>query len=415
MAMDTVFTDKQLDIVLEHVESEYAKMGMLSRHLLELHKNTFISIRISRSDFQRARCQPFSYEIVKGKASLQKGNHPVNRIEVDCFVASGKWHLIDLPLEDEIDIIKYLDQFLPQEGKRHIGLFTAQNGIQNDGEDFGKMCQKTTEKLKNQKPLFIGLHNPTTGKPWGFLNDLERLLYEWTLNGPSLLMLRQLFFTLAHFLPRINPRLLWAHIAHSEGGLMTRECLTNSSFGLAHPEKGVIKNNFIALLYGAVAPVPDGVCYMQINTYSDKDVALLLNTKYLDKAPMPNEALIDKDLLEISKQMEAYAGLKEESLEERVKKYIQGEYTLHEARYGKKIKRLNAEAVYQDLQRGKNHFYITAYPHESKRNGCTLNIVKCIQGQLLPIKGDHDFMSDTYQEALESMFGAFIEEGLLCK
>ena len=420
MVANSILTEQEIEIINNQVESEFARTDILNSHLLEFHRDTPLSIRIPFEEFRRVRSRPFSYDLVRGKASLRKGDHPINQIEVDCFVASGRWDQVQVPTTNEIDIIEHLHQLLPQGPKRQIGLFTAQNGIQNDFAsqdglkgDFKKMCKLITSKLESEKPLFIGLYNPTSGKGLGIVDDLQRLMNEWTLNTLSILMLRQLFATFANLLPKINSQLLWAHIAHSEGGLLAQKCLTDSHLGLSFQDKNHMKRHLITLVYGGVAPIPDGVSYEQINTYSDKDIALHLNKKYLDKFPNWNKAIQDENLRKIAQQIDDTTGLREESIEEKFAKFSRGEYSLYQAMHSQGVKRGNAEKYFNELQTGRDSAYITKYPHISKKNGHTLTIVKSLVKNPSLIAGDHGFTEETYQDALQKNIIRFRRRDLL--
>ena len=174
-----------------------------------------------------------------------------------------------------------------------------------------------------------------------------------------------------------------------------------------------MKRHLITLVYGGVAPIPDGVSYEQINTYSDKDIALHLNKKYLDKFPNWNKAIQDENLRKIAQQIDDTTGLREESIEEKFAKFSRGEYSLYQAMHSQGVKRGNAEKYFNELQTGRDSAYITKYPHISKKNGHTLTIVKSLVKNPSLIAGDHGFTEETYQRALDDNFNFFRRDGLL--
>ena len=155
---------------------------------------------------------------------------------------------------------------------------------------------------------------------------------------------------------------------------MTRECLTHTTWGLSSQDKYYTRKHLITLLYGAVAPIPDDTNYEQINTYSNKDIVLLLNGKYLDKSPNTLPSLED------------------------LRKAIST------SRYQK---------IIEDLHLQQEALCIKEYPYTSKKNGHTLILVESLVKNPPPIVGDHAFDKETYQKALENNFKQFRWDRLL--
>ncbi len=172
---------------------------MFNNHTLDLHKETRLSVIVPIDQIKRQ--QPFSYNLIKSKACLDTGTRRSGgRLEVDCFVAYGYWDRLG-PLQGQsVDIVQHFDKMMPQPSRKTIGAFTAMNGIQNDKNDFEKMCLSITARLNREKPLFIGIYNATTGKGLGIINDLERMFNEKTMNVLSFLFARQMFATFSTLL-----------------------------------------------------------------------------------------------------------------------------------------------------------------------------------------------------------------------
>ena len=371
MATVGLLSNSDLEIIDRHVKSTFARAEIIGKHLFALHEKTKILIKVPLAELQKSSN---SYNLVKGKAYLQEGDNSRYHIEVDCFVACSETNLENLPPDQkEIDIIKHLGDLLPASKSPKIKLVTCQNGIQNsfsslnkDG-DFEKMCLSITEKIKKEAPLFIGLYNRTSGKGLGLFNDLQRLMNEWTLNPSSVISLRQLFASIIDKLSNTNH--LWLHIAHSEGGLLTQNCLTHPRMGLSSSHKDLLKKHLITLVFGGVSPVSNEACREQSNIYSTKDITLRLNGTHIDKLPLIS-APSDGQLQELAKEYAKFWGTGEKQF-------------------------------YRQLQRGKEQAFITSYPHTSRKNGLTLRIIESIEKNLPPIVGDHAFLSRTYQEALK--------------
>ena len=117
------------------------------------------------------------------------------------------------------------------------------------------------------------------------------MLGEWDSNGYAMLFTRQLFATIAHLLPDINGSLRWAHIAHSEGGLMARKVLSTERYKLSGKQIEYIQARLITLFCGPVLPMPKKLVNMAINLYSVGDVIIRsYGNKILDKVPKKDES-----------------------------------------------------------------------------------------------------------------------------
>lgn len=186
----------------------------------------------------------------------------------DCIVSCGHWHKLKPTYEEmsarQLNLIEHLHELLPSHG-RDIGLFTFQNGIDNLKEDLKRMGDSILKNIP-EKPLCIGLYNPTKGK----IHDLSGVLDKLSgLLSDTICITAQFFSTLADTLFKINPGLHWAYIAHSEGGLIAESALTM----LNKPRwSSYFRQNLLIATYGAVLPIPKSFANA-INTYSKKDGA----------------------------------------------------------------------------------------------------------------------------------------------
>ncbi|GEM_PF-2907288 len=342
-----------------------------------------------------------NYNLIRGRVILQTSHFCGYDIEVPCCVAFGRWDKISQVTRGrpetywdkngsshfyEVDLVPHFGNLLPK--TRGVGLFTCQNGIQNDWTDFEGMCQAITGKINKvtggkQKPLFIGLYNPTNGKqPFGFLDDMTRLLSSWKLNPLSAFSLRQLFVTLLSRIPALNPNLLWAHIAHSEAGLLANHCLTDKNWGLSLGERDVARKKLITLLYGGVALIPENAALRTFNNYSARDVAFWFARDYVKKFPRPDGTYHDDEIRRIAEE-------------------------IHKLKLDKR----SVEQLLADMNKVRDQIYIrddeyiytsrkNGY-YTSKKNGHVVRVLKCITKSLTPVKGDHTFLDPTYQGALE--------------
>lgn len=320
-----------------------------------------------------------SYDFIKGKARLINSKFGFNgKVEIDCIVACGNLYKLG-NLKGEINIVDHFNLLLPK-NRECIGLFTFQNGIQNTLGDFEEMGESIIKNLSQEKPLCIGLYNDTCGIKIGIYNDVVRLMDEWNLNSSSVLMIRQMCVTFAELLPSINRNMLWAHITHSEAGLIANEVLTTKQNSLSHRQYEMLKKHLITASYGAVAPIPDIVRHA-VNTYSIDDVTMFFAKKYLNKFPRP-ASTDDAALKQLAKDMYNYPMFP---------------------------KNQSIDSIYAQLKAGANQFYISQYPYTSTKDGCTVTIVESLvpKAKQPLIEKDHAFQGDTYQTALEDNIRRF--------
>ncbi|MBA2369626.1 MAG: hypothetical protein H0V82_11465 [Candidatus Protochlamydia sp.] len=235
-------------------------------------------------------------EWIKGKAIFYRPCS-TTKLEVDCVVACGHWHKLGEIKEKMLNIIDHLDKLLPSKTntfgqKGPIGLITFQNGMMNKFEDevgseddsekksdFSKMSALISQQFP-EKPLCIGLYNPTTGN---ILKDMYRFQNEASLNKLAVYSLCQMVKSFADLIPTINPNLLWTHFAHSEGGLIANAVLELCEQWWLENTRKYLENHLITVTYGAVKPIAKEYVLDAINTYSKNDIALFFGKHYIDK------------------------------------------------------------------------------------------------------------------------------------
>ena len=271
--------NKRIDNLENNVE-EYYQIAL--QQCREIIKGPKIQIVIPSHLIKHNSQNPW----IKGKAIFYKP-FSSTKLEVDCIVTCGHWYKLGEVKEKTINIIDHLDKLLPPKtntfGKEGpIGLVTFQNGMMNDFEnvennDFLKMNHLISQQFP-EKPLCIGLYNPTTGYIW---EDMYRFQNESNYNKLAVYSLCQMVKTLADLLPQINPTLRWAHFAHSEAGL-----IANAAFEICEQFRDTreyLQKHLITVTYGAVKPIPKEYVFHAINTYSKNDIALFFGKHYINK------------------------------------------------------------------------------------------------------------------------------------
>lgn len=189
-----------------------------------------------------------------------------------CLVTCGHWsHLRLKPDEcktNQINLLEHLSELVPSQGRK-IGLFTFQNGINNSFEDFTKMGQSILRNLPEKPPLCIGLYNPTKGLVGDLFGVLDKLIGRLS---DSICITHAMFTAIAEKLDKINDALMWAHIAHSEGGLIAESALTILK---STKLRAYFTSHLLIGTYGSVLPIPNAFAKKAINTYSMRDGATL--------------------------------------------------------------------------------------------------------------------------------------------
>ena len=187
-------------------------------------------------------------------------------VQTDWFIACGHWHKLQFTPEElqvgSVDIIKHLPEILPKEGML-VGLITTQNGICTNQKEFAEMSQSIVSKIP-EGTLFIALHNPTKG----FFSDVHRTFKERAgKETPTVARTRQFMGAIAEHLHKINPKLLWTHIPHSEGGVIARRAIE----GLTPEQQSILKQQLYLYTVGSAMPAPLNYASNVVNVYSKKD------------------------------------------------------------------------------------------------------------------------------------------------
>ncbi len=162
----------------------------------------------------------------------------------------------------KINIFDHLSEILPKEGAA-IGIFTMQNGIMTSSKEFHRMCTETASKLPEQ-PFLMGIYNPSKG----FIIDVGRTLLEKVGFDTAIVrQTRQIISAISEILPNINPEMLWAHICHSEGGIIGKRAFK----GLDHDERSRLRKHLITIGIAPAAPISRKYTLDAVNVYSEKD------------------------------------------------------------------------------------------------------------------------------------------------
>lgn len=227
MSQVGLLNEKEADIIADYVKNATLAKATYGHDVIRKHQDGTLQIFVEAKDLPKRK----NYEFVNAKAVLTNPDYAFNgKIEIKCIVACGGLHKLQAQGEN-INILDHLPELIPdfETLRSRINLISFQNGIQNTFEDFKAMGQSIVKNFKENSvfPLCIGLYNATNGIISGLWRDWERLSAEWELNANSVIMLRQMVITLARTLPR---NVLWTHIAHSEGGLISKEVMTTRLF-----------------------------------------------------------------------------------------------------------------------------------------------------------------------------------------
>ncbi len=245
--------------------------------------NSKLKIEVLRSDIELAK-RDSSITVIPAKALFTKLTSGPWKYEVDCFVSYGDWGKLGELRDAKIDIMDHLSKLLPR--KQHksdmgpVGLVTFQNGMHNDVSAFKKISESLVKQF-SERPLCIGLHNPT----WGGIPpiDMIRFRREVRVHPSASSSLFHMIKTLGEALPSINPNLIWVHAAHSEGALIANEVFDlGEEKGWLAKANPCIKKQLISLTYGAVTPIRDAYAFRARNTYSLQDIVLFMSQRHFD-------------------------------------------------------------------------------------------------------------------------------------
>ncbi len=368
MSEPGTYTEEDLTIILKQIKSDLSRNYLVAQDAIYKHRESRLGIFVKTADIRNQGRG--TYNQIHCKARLINPLYSTAAsgiLENDCYVACGHWHKLGKLEGDTINILAHTDKLLPRHNRGCIGLFTYQNGIQNNLEQFKKMGQSILAQLNPEKPLCIGLYNETNGVLTGFLKDHSRMQNEWMFNSYSAVFIRQMLITFSALLRRINPGLLFAHLAHSEAALIANKVLTDRQHHLG--EAGdLLKKQLVTAIYGGVSPIPDSHVLQAINTYSNDDVTLLFVKKFLDKTPCSDKTL----------------------------------QTIQDVE--KRIGTNSAKQVMAKVKQQLEENYIDKYPYTCTKDDHTITVVQSLvpkESQSMFKGWDHSFTEDTYQAALK--------------
>ncbi len=187
-------------------------------------------------------------------------------VSVDWVVSCGHWHKLNFTQEEfQTGIVNIADHFhelVPHEG-RTIGLITVQNGICTRKGGLRENVQSVVNMVP-EGTLTIGLYNQTEG----FFPDVYRTFQERSgKDTPTVVNTRQFLIAVSEFLHKINPELLFYHIAHSEAGVIG----VNAIQGMTYEQKERLQNQLLILGIGPAKPFPKAFGLQVKNIYSKQD------------------------------------------------------------------------------------------------------------------------------------------------
>jgi RHS repeat-associated protein len=187
-------------------------------------------------------------------------------VPVDWIVSCGHWHKLQFTpqewIADKVNIVDHFHELVPTEGST-VGLITVQNGIGTTKSDLGQNVRSVVNMVP-EGTLTFGMYNPTQG----LIKDCTRTFSErGSKDTPIVVTTRQYMVAISETLHKLNPDLLWLHIAHSEGGVVGR----NAIKGMTEDQKGLLKNQLYFLGLGPAKPIPLECGRGVMNIYSKQD------------------------------------------------------------------------------------------------------------------------------------------------
>ena len=190
----------------------------------------------------------------------------INDVPVDWVVSCGHWHKLNFSQEElktgTVNIANHFHELVPHEG-RTIGLITVQNGICTRKRGLRENVQSVVNMVP-EGTLTIGLHNPTKS----FFSDVNRTFKEQRgKDTRSVVNTRQFLVAVSDILYKINPNLLFLHMAHSEGGVIGR----NAIQGMTEAQQDRLRHQLYIYAIGSAKPIPDEFAYRVTNVYSKQD------------------------------------------------------------------------------------------------------------------------------------------------
>jgi RHS repeat-associated protein len=187
-------------------------------------------------------------------------------VPVDWVVSCGHWHKLQFTPQEwktgMVNIVDHFHELIPKEGST-IGLITTQNGICTNQRELAQNLHSIGNMIP-EGTLTFGMYNATRG----LIQDCKRTLQEQGgKDTPAVVSTRQYMVAISETLHKINPDLLWLHIAHSESGVIGK----NAIKGMTEEQKGLLRNQLYFLGVAPAKPVPLEYGRGVTNIYSKQD------------------------------------------------------------------------------------------------------------------------------------------------
>ena len=190
-------------------------------------------------------------------------------------ISCGHWNkLVITEAEKEseyVNLTEHFHELLPSGGKT-VGVVTIQNGICGT-EDSLALQTNAVAKMITEGTLVIGIYNPShcgvTQDLHGFTQDLGRASSER--DGVDTSIVKQtrefMIWLSSNVINRINPKMRWLHIAHSEGGVIAH----NAIQGMNHEQRALLRTQLYLLGIAPAKPLPSSFARSTNNIYSQRD------------------------------------------------------------------------------------------------------------------------------------------------
>jgi RHS repeat-associated protein len=187
--------------------------------------------------------------------------------EENYFVSCGHWHKLQFTNEeiatDKINIVEHLNELVPSKG-RTIGLITVLNGVDTDLLE----CRGMNRFIGNLVPegtLILSRHNPSEGS---LKADIKRTHRERAgEETPTVSFQRQFMADISERLYKINPKLIWLMVPHSEGGVITRRAIE----GMTSQQQAILRQQMRIFAVAPAEPIPNSYAFSVRNIYSEED------------------------------------------------------------------------------------------------------------------------------------------------
>ncbi len=164
----------------------------------------------------------------------------------------------------KVNMSNHFIEVMPQEGKT-FGLITLQNGIFTSLRELSDMGKSIFDKIP-EGTLLVCLHNKCLGVGFDSVRVQQEMMGVET---PVIIQTRQFMVAIASTLDKINPNLLWLHIAHSEGGLIEYRAIE----GMTPEEQQLMKKHLYSFAAAPAHPIPIDFANYAVNVYSSQDDA----------------------------------------------------------------------------------------------------------------------------------------------